>query len=285
VQGLATLDAPGLFRRLTGCAAVGELFATAAELACSSCGFERGVVLSVEGTRLTATTSDALSDHASDCLRREVLRRPIRGIDLVVDALQLDGAALGLVIPHAEPIAVLVLDRSGREVDAADQAVVDAFAGILAVALQAVVMRERAEELARQLRHITAFTQALTSELLTAPVTLGDRGHLLEFAVHCPADDGSADRERLRAILTEREAEIAELLIEGRSNRAIAERLFISPETVKMHVAHILRKLDVNNRVEAAARLLTLITPGRVDGSPRSGIAGRAGHGHIRSHG
>jgi DNA-binding CsgD family transcriptional regulator len=116
-------------------------------------------------------------------------------------------------------------------------------------------------------------------------LTLGDSGHLLEFPVRCPAGDGPGDRERLREILTEREAEIAELLIEGRSNRVIAERLFISPETVKMHVAHILRKLDVSNRVEAAARLLALITPARVDTYPRPGIAGRAGHGHSRSHG
>lgn len=282
---LATLEAPSVCRRLTACATVGELFATAAELACSSCGFERGVVLSVDGNRLTATTTDALADHASDRLRREVLRRPIRGVDRVADALQLDCAALGLVAPDADPLAVLVLDRSGREIEAQDRAVVDAFAGILAVALQAVVMRDRAQELARQLHHITAFTQALTAELLTAPLSLADHGHLLEFSVPCAADDGSAVRERLREILTEREAEIAELLIEGRSNRAIAERLFISPETVKMHVAHILRKLDVNNRVEAAARLLTLITPARVDETPRSGIAGRAGRGHIRSHG
>ena len=58
-------------------------------------------------------------------------------------------------------------------------------------------------------------------------------------------------REQLDA-LTAREEEILKLLATGDSNREIGERLFISGQTVKNHVAAIFRKLQVNDRTKAA---------------------------------
>jgi DNA-binding NarL/FixJ family response regulator len=52
--------------------------------------------------------------------------------------------------------------------------------------------------------------------------------------------------------LTEREAEILRLIATGKDNCAIAQQLFISPKTVKNHVASILVKLAVENRIQAA---------------------------------
>jgi DNA-binding NarL/FixJ family response regulator len=52
--------------------------------------------------------------------------------------------------------------------------------------------------------------------------------------------------------LSAREWEVLELVAAGRSNAEIAETLFISPKTASVHVTHILDKLGVNNRVEAA---------------------------------
>lgn len=52
--------------------------------------------------------------------------------------------------------------------------------------------------------------------------------------------------------LSAREWEVLELVAAGRSNGEIAEALFISPKTASVHVTHILNKLGVNNRVEAA---------------------------------
>ena len=51
--------------------------------------------------------------------------------------------------------------------------------------------------------------------------------------------------------LTPREVQVLELLAEGLANKAIAERLGISDQTVKFHVAAILGKLGVANRTEA----------------------------------
>ncbi len=52
--------------------------------------------------------------------------------------------------------------------------------------------------------------------------------------------------------LTKREREILALVAEGMSNREIAEKLVLSPETVKSHVAAILEKLNVSDRTQAA---------------------------------
>jgi NarL family two-component system response regulator LiaR len=51
--------------------------------------------------------------------------------------------------------------------------------------------------------------------------------------------------------LTAREMEVLVLLVEGLSNRQIAERLVVSRATAKAHVSHILEKLEVSNRAEA----------------------------------
>jgi DNA-binding NarL/FixJ family response regulator len=53
--------------------------------------------------------------------------------------------------------------------------------------------------------------------------------------------------------LTPRERDVLRLLSAGESNRRIAEHLYISEKTVGVHVSHILTKLGVSNRGEAAA--------------------------------
>lgn len=63
--------------------------------------------------------------------------------------------------------------------------------------------------------------------------------------------------------LTPRELEILHLLAAGHSNRAIAEKLVLSPVTVKWYVSEILSKLNVSNRTQAVAQAqkLHLLTP------------------------
>ena len=57
-----------------------------------------------------------------------------------------------------------------------------------------------------------------------------------------------------RPRLSEREHQVLELMIEGRDNAEIARALYISQNTVKHHVASILAKLGVDNRVQAVVR-------------------------------
>ena len=54
--------------------------------------------------------------------------------------------------------------------------------------------------------------------------------------------------------LSEREREVLELIGKGATNREIAQRLFLSPHTVKDHTTALYRKLGVRNRAEAAKR-------------------------------
>ncbi|MBC7247502.1 MAG: response regulator transcription factor [Actinobacteria bacterium] len=56
--------------------------------------------------------------------------------------------------------------------------------------------------------------------------------------------------------LSEREMEILQLLADGLSNKEIADRLFISIQTVKTHITHIFEKLGVSDRTEAVAAAL-----------------------------
>jgi LuxR family maltose regulon positive regulatory protein len=58
--------------------------------------------------------------------------------------------------------------------------------------------------------------------------------------------------------LTARELEVLQLIAEGLSNLAIAQKLYLSAGTVKVHLKHIYGKLDVNSRTQAVARLREL---------------------------
>ncbi|HLE30447.1 MAG TPA: response regulator transcription factor [Anaerolineales bacterium] len=58
--------------------------------------------------------------------------------------------------------------------------------------------------------------------------------------------------------LTQRETTLLELMVQGRSNKEIAQTLSLSENTVKYHVKHILQKLGVQNRTEAAVQALRI---------------------------
>lgn len=64
----------------------------------------------------------------------------------------------------------------------------------------------------------------------------------------------SAQMERLAEPLSERELEILGLIARGASNKEIAKQLFITEGTVKNHVTHILGKLGVRDRTQAALK-------------------------------
>jgi two-component system response regulator DesR len=54
--------------------------------------------------------------------------------------------------------------------------------------------------------------------------------------------------------LTEREREVLDLIAAGSTNREIAQRLYLSPHTVKEHTSAVYRKLGARNRADAVQR-------------------------------
>jgi len=60
--------------------------------------------------------------------------------------------------------------------------------------------------------------------------------------------------------LTAREREVLALMAEGRSNRAIGERLHLSPKTVETHVSAIFSKLGIQDTEDDNRRVLSVLT-------------------------
>ncbi len=73
-----------------------------------------------------------------------------------------------------------------------------------------------------------------------------------------PSPGANEDQETLSCGITQREVEVLRLLAKGRTNPEIAQELEISRGTVKIHVQHIIAKLGVSDRTQAAVRAIEL---------------------------
>jgi len=93
---------------------------------------------------------------------------------------------------------------------------------------------------------IDAIRRTARGEVVVAPVMAVKLVDLL-----VPAQTGTTRADYMKS-LTDREREILQHLSNGKSNKAIALALGISHDTVKLHVRHILSKLGMRSRVEAA---------------------------------
>jgi DNA-binding NarL/FixJ family response regulator len=120
---------------------------------------------------------------------------------------------------------------------------------------------------------VLVLTMVDDDDAVTAALRVGARGYLLKgagqedvlAAIRSVAGGGvvigaglAADllsrRSRYGAELTPREAEVLALLADGKGNAEIAEVLGLSVKTVQNHVSHVLLKLQVRDRTQAAFR-------------------------------
>ncbi len=118
---------------------------------------------------------------------------------------------------------------------------------------------------------VLIFTAFSERSLLARGLDSGAKGYILKEAPHetllraverVARGEGYVDPALMPAflagkdqaeMLTAREREILQLLADGMSNADVAAKLFISQETVKSHVRHILTKLEADTRTQAVA--------------------------------
>ena len=132
---------------------------------------------------------------------------------------------------------------------------------------------EATEEIMRRLpdAKVLIFTAYSERALLQRGLESGARGYILKEAPHetllraiekVAAGETFVDPALMSVltgargatdVLTPREREILQLLADGMSNADVAGQLFISQETVKSHVRHILTKLEADTRTQAVA--------------------------------
>lgn len=248
---------------------------------CEAGGFTRSLVSAVRGSRwvpLTVHTRDDL-DPRADFFRTwvgthpeiplanmlgetEMVRRRTamyftdpandrRTFKEIITAAGSPGYAAGPILVGSRTVGFVHVDRvgQGQPMTPDDRDAVGAFAADLGW----LFARTSAEEgLGRHAARIDRAMDAAHAALAqarepTRPPVLGDAVDDLET----PAGDAPAGRD---ALLTGREREILDLVADGATNWAIAQRLTLSEETVKTHLRTIRRKLHVKSRSAAVAR-------------------------------
>jgi len=244
------------------------------------CGFERALLSRTDGVRWLPWKARFAGDAAfAQRFITELQRRRIDLVDapleqsvvegmrpaIVLDAVNDDRTnkptvALGLtgsyvvapIIPGGRVVGFFHADHhpSDRVVDEDDRDALWAFAEGFGRLYERAVLIER---LAAQRRHIEqAFASAReTFAALDLDVRLVNvEGDPLGDGDELPAP---AFNESVRALMTDREREVLDLLVRGMANREIAERLVLQVGTVKTHVKAILRKVGAANRAQVIA--------------------------------
>jgi two-component system, NarL family, nitrate/nitrite response regulator NarL len=139
--------------------------------------------------------------------------------------------AIKAAAPQAQ-VLMLTMSESESDLGAALRA------GACGYLLKTADNAELTTAIERAVRGVSSFSAEMTGKLATA------FRHEAEAAAPPPPDPFAS--------LSPREREILDLIARGDSNKEIARELGIAETTVKIHVQHLLRKLELDSRVQAA---------------------------------
>jgi DNA-binding NarL/FixJ family response regulator len=143
--------------------------------------------------------------------------------------------AITRIVQRDPDARILVLTISAGEAEVLDALLVGACGYLLKDA--------RAEDIVQGVRAAAAGDSMISPRIA---------GRLVARLREAGSPAATANAALDEADLTGREVEILRLIAHGKENSAIAQELFISPKTVKNHVASILSKLEIENRIQAA---------------------------------
>ena len=167
---------------------------------------------------------------------------------------KMDGLAATRAIKEEFPRTSVVMVTMQEDPDYLFEAVIAGAAGYV---LKGATPEQLTDAVRQVLDGEFLFNQKLTIDLLRS---MAER----EKPAAVPPSGVAASEESLSEPLTARESEILRLLAQGQTNPQIARELVVSPGTVKNHVRHIIAKLGVSDRTQAAVRAmeLGLLAPG-----------------------
>ncbi len=192
-------------------------------------------------------------------------------------ALRPDVVLMDIRMPGTDGIAATreVTARTGAHVLILTSFDVDGyvFAGLRAGASGYLLKTVGAEDLLRAVHTVAEgegvlapeVTRSLIDAFAAAPESAGGGGAGRDDGDGGGRDGGAGDDaggDPAGAGLTVREREVHDCLAEGLSNRQIARRLGIGENTAKTHVARVLRKLDLQSRIQVAIRARSTRSPG-----------------------
>jgi len=166
-------------------------------------------------------TFDLLREHKPDLLILDLRMAPTDGITLL-KSLRESG--------ENTPVLVLTMSEAAEDLAAA-----------LRLGVRGYLLKDM-----EPADVIDAIRRAARGELVVAPSIAGKLATILQ------SGDEPGSAASLVKQLTGRERQILGYVAAGMSNKAIARALGISHDTVKLHVRHILAKLGLSSRVEAA---------------------------------
>jgi len=185
------------------------------ELFSGSYGFTVvGATGTIEGLR-------PLLDKQPELLIMDLRMKPMDGISMI-EQLRSEGCEI--------PVVMLTMSDSEADLSRAIRAGVRGY-----------LLKDMAPE-----EVVDAIHRVAGGELVVAPTMTVKMIEMLR------GDQPEDEPKNSLKLLTEREREILQLLARGDSNKAIAQTLSISYDTVKQHVRHILNKLNLSSRVKAA---------------------------------
>lgn len=191
---------------------------------------------------------------------RSLSIRVVGEVGGALDGLRLvsEGEAGWLLLGTFRDIATVEAVRRARALDDRPRVVVlldhvsrDGLASLLTLGVDALLVRSVGpDELADALNRVEKGERVVAPSLL--PLLVGVLGTSVDAAED---DNAAASGDNA---LTRKELEVLTRLAEGRSNKDIADLMFVAPATIKTHLAHIYTKLGVTGRQEAVARAVEL---------------------------